>query len=58
MYKRQTPGSERWIAALQPTDADAMRLDKVDVASMSAEAAARLWAVSYTHLTLPTSDLV
>ena len=39
-----TPGSERWIAALQPTDADAMRLDKVDVASMSAEAAARLWA--------------
>ena len=31
-----TPGSERWIAALQPTDADAMRLDKVDVASMSA----------------------
>ena len=36
-----TPGSERWIAALQPTDADAMRLDKVDVASMSAEAAAR-----------------
>lgn len=38
------PGSERWIAALQPTDADAMRLDRLDVSSMSAEAAARLWA--------------
>ena len=24
-----TPGSERWIAALQPTDADAMRLDEI-----------------------------
>lgn len=38
------PGSEQWIAALQPTDADAMRLDRIDVSSMSAEAAARLWA--------------
>ena len=38
------PGSERWIAALQATDADAMRLDRLDVSSMSAEAAARLWA--------------
>ena len=38
------PGSERWIAALQPTDADAMRLTRLDVSSISAEAAARLWA--------------
>ena len=38
------PGSEQWIAALQPNDTDAMRLDKLDVSTMSAEAAARLWA--------------
>ena len=38
------PGSEKWIAALQPTDADAMRLDRLDVASLNAEEAARLWA--------------
>lgn len=39
---RLVPGSERWIAALQSTDADAMRLDRLDVSSLSAEAAARL----------------
>jgi DNA ligase (NAD+) len=38
------PGSEAWISALQPTDADAMRLEHLDVAQMSAQAAARLWA--------------
>ncbi|WP_420837536.1 NAD-dependent DNA ligase LigA [Bifidobacterium aerophilum] len=41
---RFAPGSEPWIAALQPTDDDAMRLDRLDVASMTSEAAARLWA--------------
>ncbi|MBT1160688.1 MULTISPECIES: NAD-dependent DNA ligase LigA [Bifidobacterium] len=41
---RFAPGSEPWIAALQPTDDDAMRLDRLDVAAMSSEAAARLWA--------------
>lgn len=40
---RLVPGSERWIAVLQSTDADAMRLDRLDVSSLSAEAAARLW---------------
>ena len=38
------PGSEQWIAALQPTDDDAIRLDRFDVNTMTAEAAARLWA--------------
>lgn len=33
-----------WVAGLQATDADAMRLDGVDVSAMSAELAARLWA--------------
>ena len=61
---RFAPGSEQWIAALQPTDDDAIRLDRFDVNTMTAEAATRLWArvaawvesdpVSYTHLTLPT----
>lgn len=41
---RFAPGSEPWIAALQPTDEDAMRLDRLDMSSMSSEAAARLWA--------------
>ena len=41
---RFAPGSERWIAALQPDDADAMRLDRLDVPAMSSQAAARLWA--------------
>ncbi len=38
------PGSEQWIAALQPTDADAMRLDGLDMSAMNADDAARLWA--------------
>ncbi|WEV70007.1 NAD-dependent DNA ligase LigA [Bifidobacterium sp. ESL0775] len=38
------PGSMEWIASLQHTDADAARLDKFDVAELSSEAAARLWA--------------
>lgn len=41
---RHTPGGERWIAALQPTDADAMRLDGLDMSAMNADNAARLWA--------------
>ena len=41
---RFAPGSEQWIAALQSTDDDAMRLDRLDVNTLSAEAAARLWA--------------
>ncbi|PLS31192.1 NAD-dependent DNA ligase LigA [Bifidobacterium margollesii] len=40
---RFEPGSEGWIAALGSTDADAMRLDSLDVTTMSTEAAARLW---------------
>ncbi|MDF7640962.1 NAD-dependent DNA ligase LigA [Bifidobacterium sp. ESL0784] len=38
------PGSLPWIAALQHTDADATRLEKLDVSKLSSEAAARLWA--------------
>ncbi|WP_190971922.1 NAD-dependent DNA ligase LigA [Bifidobacterium vespertilionis] len=38
------PGSARWIAALAPTDADAMRLDRLDVDGLGSEEAARLWA--------------
>ena len=41
---RFAPGSEQWIAALQATDDDATRLDRLDVNMLSAEAAARLWA--------------
>lgn len=41
---RFAPGSEQWITALQPTDDDAMRLDRLDVNTLSSEAAARLWA--------------
>ncbi|KAB8295586.1 NAD-dependent DNA ligase LigA [Bifidobacterium avesanii] len=37
------PGSARWIAALTPTDADAMRLDRLDMSSLGSEEAARLW---------------
>ena len=37
------PGSFEWIAALTQSDADALRLERLDVASMSSEAAARLW---------------
>lgn len=42
--ERHTPGGEQWIAALQPTDADAMRLDRLDVSAMNVDNAARLWA--------------
>ncbi|MBM6699144.1 NAD-dependent DNA ligase LigA [Bifidobacterium pullorum subsp. saeculare] len=41
---RQTPGSEAWIAALARTDADAERLDRLDVTTLDAERANRLWA--------------
>lgn len=41
---RFEPGSAPWIAALQPDDDDAMRLDRLDVAAMDADDAARLWA--------------
>ena len=41
---RFAPGSSRWVAALQSTDADAARLDRLDVSSLSNEVAARLWA--------------
>lgn len=37
------PGSLEWIAALQHTDADATRLEKLDVSKLTSEAAARLW---------------
>ena len=38
------PGSTAWITALRPTDADAMRLQTVDMRTLDAERAARLWA--------------
>ena len=38
------PGTEEWVAALSATDADAMRLDALNVDGMSVEVAARLWA--------------
>lgn len=41
---RLAPGSEAWITALSASDADAMRLDRLDVDALGAEAAARLWA--------------
>ncbi|BDR52791.1 hypothetical protein KIM372_06980 [Bombiscardovia nodaiensis] len=37
-------GSEEWITSLTPDDADAMKLEQVDVASLSAAQAQRLWA--------------
>ncbi len=37
------PGSTAWITALRPTDADAMRLQAVDMRMLDAERAARLW---------------
>ena len=40
---RFAPGSSQWVAALQSTDADAARLDRLDVSSLSNEVAARLW---------------
>ena len=41
---RFAPGSAPWIAALEPTDEDAMRLDRLDVNGLDTEVAARLWA--------------
>lgn len=41
---RPQPGSTEWIAALRPTDADAARLDALDMRALDAERAARLWA--------------
>ena len=38
------PGSLQWIAALQPTDADATRLDHLDVSRLDPDRAQRLWA--------------
>jgi DNA ligase (NAD+) len=38
------PGSLEWISALQPTDSDAVKLDQLDVAELSSQAAERLWA--------------
>ncbi|MBW3082903.1 NAD-dependent DNA ligase LigA [Bifidobacterium sp. 6T3] len=38
------PGTVEWIATLQPTDADAMRLRTLDMDLLDAERAARLWA--------------
>ncbi|WEV76260.1 NAD-dependent DNA ligase LigA [Bifidobacterium sp. ESL0800] len=38
------PGSLPWIAALQHTDADAARLERLDVSKLTSEAASRLWA--------------
>ncbi|PJM72734.1 DNA ligase (NAD(+)) LigA [Bifidobacterium primatium] len=37
------PGSAQWVAALGATDADALRLDGLDVAAMRSDDAARLW---------------
>ncbi|PWG66091.1 NAD-dependent DNA ligase LigA [Bifidobacterium callitrichidarum] len=41
---RFAPGSAQWIAALAPTDDDAIRLDRFDVNGLDSENAARLWA--------------
>lgn len=38
------PGSVRWVADLKPTDADAMKLEALDVHALSSDAASRLWA--------------
>ena len=37
-------GSSQWIASLQPTDADAMQLEDLDVHSLNDADAAQLWA--------------
>ncbi len=43
-FAAQEPvGSDAWIAALEPTDHDAMELDEVDVAALDAQAAMKLW---------------
>lgn len=36
--------SSAWVASLQPTDEDALKLSRVEVAQLSVEVAARLWA--------------
>jgi len=36
-------GSEQWVAVLQATDEDALRLNRLDVSGMEADTAARLW---------------
>lgn len=38
------PGSAQWVVALQSTDDDALRLNRLDVTSMDGQVAARLWA--------------
>lgn len=38
------PGSDEWISALKPTDADAERLALLDVTTLTPARAARLWA--------------
>ena len=42
--RKYAPGSVQWIAALRADDEDALRLDRLDVSVMDADAAARLWA--------------
>ncbi len=37
-------GSEQWVAVLQATDEDALRLNRLDVSRHEADTAARLWA--------------
>ncbi len=41
---RFVPGSLKWVVALQSSDEDALRLNRLDVASMDGQVAARLWA--------------
>ena len=41
---RPRPGTDRWIASLQPDDADAMRLGELDLDSLGAQQAQRLWS--------------
>ncbi len=36
-------GTAEWVAAMRPTDADALPLDSLDVTRLSAEVAQRLW---------------
>lgn len=40
----EEPGSDAWIAHLQPTDSDAARLTALDVTTLGPARAARLWA--------------
>mgnify|MGYP003381592073 CR=1 FL=1 len=53
VYKRQTPGGARWLAT------GAWRVaSKTGQSPTGARSTSAAMAVSYTHLTLPTSDLV